>query len=172
MDFRTSTFTPPFAFLSLWQREQYWLKNGPTSREKSRFGGESAESVAVDVTRRTADAKVWRRLKRLSSLSRFYNRTGSAPGTVRKQSRHPTRCQRRREGKTKRRTRTVGYQDFLFEKCSNGAPSLSIAGANHRSRITPRQLSTIEHCFQDPARLGREMPEPGFFLRPQLNARS
>jgi hypothetical protein len=49
---------------------------------------------------------------------------------------------------------------------------MAFAHANNTSGIAARQFSSVEHCFEDAARLGRQGVEPDFFLCPKQDASS
>ena len=66
-----------------------------------------------------------------------------------KQSRHPARGKRRREDEAQRRARTLRGEYPPLDQCRDDAAGMALAHAHNASGIGARQLSPVEHGFED-----------------------
>src|SRR6266403_2942738 len=60
---------------------------------------------------------------------------GASAGSVRKQPRHPSRCEGRGKSQTQRRARAVRYEDVLVEQRRDDAAGLALAGADNTRSV-------------------------------------
>jgi len=88
----------------------------------------------------------------------------------REQPRHPSRRERGRKCQAQRRARAFGFEHALINQSRYDAARLAITRADDSGCIAARQLSAIEHGFENITRFGRKLSESNLFLAPHQDA--
>lgn len=88
----------------------------------------------------------------------------------RKQPRHPSRGERRREGQPQRCTRAGRCQNTPVEEGRDHPTGLTIASTDDVCGLTARKFAPEKDGFKNGAGFWRQTVEPDFFFDPHLNA--
>ena len=66
-----------------------------------------------------------------------------------KQPRHPLRCEDRGESQAQGCAGPFGGENLAVEQGRHDPPSMSVAGPEQRADVAARQLTTVQHSFEN-----------------------